>query len=296
MSAEVDGTGTVRRVRMVGPTALTAVPVEANRRRYDRASTVAEYVRQDHLNPAEQAFIDRSGEELASWSLLDIGIGGGRTTARFAPLVENYVGIDYAAGMVEASRQRLRGNPEIASSLFQGDARRLEQFSDASFDAVLFVGQGLDALDHQGRLQAIKEMARVCRPRGWLYISTHNLASVDRALSLRQKVDDLRGERSHLRLPLALAKRIPERLFEKLANPSPRVLATRDHAFLVESWPWPRLTRMYYSQPAEALRQLDWAGFTPVTVVGADGRDLGLLDGLTQARDLWLHYLGRKRG
>ncbi len=284
------------RVRSVEPAPLTAVPVEANRRRYERASTVADYARQDHVNPAEQGFLDRFGEELGSWSLLDIGIGGGRTTARFAPLVGKYVGIDYATSMVEAARQRFGDQPELASSLLPGDARRLEQFPDASFDAVLFVGQGLDALDHQGRLQALKEMARVCRPQGWLYLSTHNLASIHFALSLRQRLNELRSERSHLRLPLALAKRIPERVFEKLANPSPRVLAERDHAFLVESWPWPRLSRMYYAQPAEVLRQLQGAGFTPVTAIGADGRDLGLGDGLAEARDLWLHYLGRRQG
>jgi ubiquinone/menaquinone biosynthesis C-methylase UbiE len=272
------------------------MPGEANRRWYERSATVDTYARQSHLNPGEHAFIDRFAEELAGWSMLDIGIGAGRTTIRLAPLVGTYKGVDYAEAMVTAAQDRFGHQPELASAISVADARRLDAFGDATFDAVLFVAQGLDSLDHRDRLTALREMARVCRPGGYVYLSSHNLASVDRALSLRERLSELRRDRPIWKLPLGVANHMPERLYEKVANPSVGALRRRDHAFLVESWPSPGVTRLYYAQPAEVLRQLVTTGLTPITVVGDEGDDLGLGPRLASSRDLWPHYLARRGG
>ena len=40
--------------------------------------------------------------------LLDIGVGGGRTTQHLAPPAKRYVGVDYSAGMVALCQQRFR--------------------------------------------------------------------------------------------------------------------------------------------------------------------------------------------
>lgn len=272
------------------------MPEEANRRWYERSETVDEYVRQSHLNPAERAFIERFAGQLAGWSMLDIGIGAGRTTARLAPLMGAYQGVDYAEAMVKAAQDRFARQPELASSLSVADARDLKGFGDAIFDAVLFVAQGLDSLDHHDRLLALAEMTRVCKPDGYVYLSTHNLASVDRALSLSERFSELRRDRPAWKLPAAMVKRMPERLYEKVANPPVRVLRRREHAFLVESWPSPGVTRLYYAQPDEVLRQLLAAGLTPVTVIGDEGDDLELGEGLTRSRDRWPHYLARRAG
>ena len=71
--------------------------------------------------------------------MLDIGVGGGRTTLHFAPLVKEYVGIDYSQNMIKACQER------FAQVSFQtADARSMGIFKDSTFDFILFSYNGID--------------------------------------------------------------------------------------------------------------------------------------------------------
>ena len=59
-------------------------------------------------------------------------------------------------------------------TIFHCDARDMRQFPDAAFDFVLFSFNGLDYVDHEGRLQALGEVHRVLAPGGAFVFSTHN--------------------------------------------------------------------------------------------------------------------------
>ena len=112
-------------------------------------------------------------DEWAHGAVLDIGVGGGRTTGLLEPRARSYVGLDVSSEMVELARRRF---PDI--DLRVGDARQLAGLPDAHFDLVFFSYNGLDALDHPDRARALAEMARVVAPGGRVLFSSLNLDGV----------------------------------------------------------------------------------------------------------------------
>jgi ubiquinone/menaquinone biosynthesis C-methylase UbiE len=62
-------------------------------------------------------------------NMLDIGVGGGRTTKYFFPLAKEYVGIDYSPEMIQACKKKF---PELRFEV--ADVRNLSLFGDGHFD------------------------------------------------------------------------------------------------------------------------------------------------------------------
>lgn len=123
-----------------------------------------------------QNWLDR-GERVAIWSaasaarggsILDIGVGAGRSCGLLGLLSENYTAVDYVDEMVAAARAEF---PEL--DIRWGDARSLD-FADGPFGLVFFGNTGLDSMTHQDRQLALQEMYRILAPGGTLIYSTLN--------------------------------------------------------------------------------------------------------------------------
>src|SRR6185437_8544883 len=148
-------------------------PAEAFRRNFDlynRPQEVAHWASLSDLQPPEAAILSLLGGRLSKSDMLDVGVGGGRSTRHFAPRVKSYLGGDLTPSMVDACR---RGFPNLAFEVC--DASKPLPYSDGSFDFVLFSYNGLDYLDSSGRATALREFWRVLRPGGYLAFSSHNL-------------------------------------------------------------------------------------------------------------------------
>ena len=102
--------------------------------------------------------------------ILDIGVGGGRTTSFLEHAGASYEGIDVTPQMVRDARRRHPG-----ADLHVGDARHLEALPSASYELVVFSLNGLDCLGHAERERFLHECARLLTPGGVLQFSTHNL-------------------------------------------------------------------------------------------------------------------------
>src|SRR5262249_12955489 len=127
-----------------------------------------------HLQPPEETILRLLLPGLATARMLDLGVGGGRTTLHFAKWVHEYVGADYSPSMITACQKRFSGYPAHIS--FQVcDARALGLFESASFDFVLFSFNGLDYVGHDDRLKILQEIRRVGNPGGHFCFSSHNL-------------------------------------------------------------------------------------------------------------------------
>jgi len=269
-----------------------AVERDPNRSRYERRSAVREWATKAHLEAPERTALDLLGPDLARIRLLDLGVGGGRTTVHFAPLVAEYVGVDYSAPLVEACRRRFDGDPSV--EFVHADARSIP-YPDHSFDLVVFSVNGIDCLDHEGRMAALREVARLCRPGGLFFFSSHNLDAIEEAISLAGRLRALRATRRRARLPLAVVKHLPGAVLTRYSNPAPSELVKRDWVWLSKGWPLWAPCRTYHATPAEVSRQLNSVGFDLETVILPSQTVVPYEACLGRRDDLWLNYLARRR-
>lgn len=151
------------------------------------APTVAEYYAAlNYLTPCERLFFDaylRPG-----MAILDLAVGGGRTTSYLSSIASHYVGLDYASEMISACRKKF---PRLEFDV--GDAVDLSRFTSSSFDAVIMAFNGIDyVIPDESRFRALGEIHRVLKPEGLLIFSSHNPRSIwVRPSWNRQRVRDL---------------------------------------------------------------------------------------------------------
>jgi len=139
-----------------------------NRARYGQAEVVAHYASAKGLQPCERYVFDRYLSPGSA--VLDLGVGGGRTTPFLSSVAGRYVGVDYSQAMVMACKSKW---PQL--DFRWGDATDLGEFSSGEFDASVFSFNGIDYIDsNQARQRCFSEVARVLRPGGLFVFSSHN--------------------------------------------------------------------------------------------------------------------------
>lgn len=259
-----------------------------NHSTWESTEVVTEYLAAAALQPAEARIFGEFAAQLPRLHILDIGIGTGRTTLHLADAVGRYVGIDYSAAMIAASRDRLQSRfPRAEFSV--GDATALAAFADHEFDFVLFSFNGIDYVAHTARERIYAEVRRVLRPDGWFCFSSHNLRSVAALLRLRSQV-------AFTRNPYWLARDVFKWLNWRLRH-GPRVswrtLQAQPYA-LINDGAHDNTLETYYIQPSEQLRQLEPAFRDTRVFSGATGAELAAAE-LATSSDPWLYYLSRPR-
>ena len=73
---------------------------EENKKIWESPEMVDEFASRNFTLNAEQTVIKLLKRKLKNMSMLDVGVGAGRTTQYFAPLVKYYTGMDYSEEMV----------------------------------------------------------------------------------------------------------------------------------------------------------------------------------------------------
>ncbi len=140
-----------------------------NRRTYASAEVVNWYDELDFIYKPEVVILQKLTPLIKDKKLLDLGIGGGRTTRLLLKLSSDYTGIDYTPAAVKVVKSKYPG-----ANVLCADARDLSAFEDADFEFVLFSLNGIDYVDHQDRLKVLSEIGRVLKPGGFFMFSTHN--------------------------------------------------------------------------------------------------------------------------
>ena len=133
------------------------------------AAVVDEYAVEGWSDPGEVGAFTWAADQARGRPVLDLGVGGGRTTSLLRLVSSVYVGIDYTPELVDLCRRR---HPDVDVRL--GDARDLVGIGDGSQGLVVFSQNGIDAVDHEGRGEVLAEAHRVLEPGGILCYSTLN--------------------------------------------------------------------------------------------------------------------------
>lgn len=135
---------------------------------YNSPAIAAGYGEQEYITPCERFLFDTYIKP--GMAVLDIGVGGGRTSPYLAENSSRYVGIDYAPEMIETCRQKYPKYEYCRCS-----ATDLSPFQSGSFDVVVMSFNMLDDLfPHENRWRCLQECHRVLRENGLLIFSSHN--------------------------------------------------------------------------------------------------------------------------
>jgi ubiquinone/menaquinone biosynthesis C-methylase UbiE len=246
--------------------------IRGNQRTYNSPDVVLSFSLRSALQVPEQEILRRLEPQLATARLLDVGVGGGRTSVHLLPRVREYVGIDYAPRMIAACQRRF---PRHRDAFRVGDARALSDHPSGAYDIVLFSYNGLDYLSHEDRIAALAELRRVTRPGGWFCMSSHNIETLNVRIPPR---------------PFSLAK-LRNALVLRMLNPGRDWNERAPHTRVRDL---PR-TVTYHVSAAEHARQLAAAGFADLQILDLSGTHLDL-DAASRSKDAWLYYLCRAGG
>jgi ubiquinone/menaquinone biosynthesis C-methylase UbiE len=236
------------------------------------------------LKPPEQVLLRRLKGSWDELSMLDVGVGAGRTSYTFAAVAGRYLGIDVSPSMVELSRKRIGEDDRVSFRV--ADVCDLSVL-DETFNVVLFSFNSIDLLDHDQRQEALRQMRSVLRPDGYLLFSTHSLEALPRYLrfgplregprdrSVRRLYRIIRAVPMSLRL-LVTARRLD---FDAIDEAGWTQVRDGAHGFDLP---------LYYISVAEQRRELKAAGLELVEILGPSGErvDPNVLDGVPH-----LHYL-----
>jgi ubiquinone/menaquinone biosynthesis C-methylase UbiE len=269
---------------MTSPANPSGHPSPADSRRadpnlpvYNKSEVAAYYASLDYLSPCEQALFEeflKPGD-----AILDLGVGGGRTTPYLSRLASRYVGVDYAPNMVAACREKF---PQL--EFLVADATNLALLADADFDSVVMAFNGIDALvPSEARLRCLAEIHRVLKNGGIFIFSSHN----PRAVFLRpgwnpRKIAELAqslvGQRKWLLEPakiLLLWLRVAAALVRSAIDSALRLLLRvprrafwNGDGYMVDPAHGGVLT--HYAVPKRVIAELEQQGFQFLRLAGDD--------------------------
>jgi SAM-dependent methyltransferase len=143
--------------------------MDKNAAAYNSKQIIDWYTKLHEIIPVEKKVFESYHTVMKQGNLLDIGIGGGRTTRYLLNKCKTYIGIDYSKRFINSVKLIF---PE--SDCFVMDARNLDEFESERFDFVNFSFNGMDYTDLEGRKKIFSEIARVLKPGGIFFFSTHN--------------------------------------------------------------------------------------------------------------------------
>jgi len=247
-----------------------------NKRAYSNKKILRWYDDLDNILRPEEVILESLAPAIKDRKLMDIGIGGGRTTRRLLELSKDYLGIDYSPDFVAVARRKF---PEARIECC--DARDLGMFATDAFDFALFSFNSIDYIAHDGRIRALAEINRVLKPNGFFMFATHNRDY--RGFNKLPWQEQTPFSLGHLKSCLYTFVHLPKHfLMQKHEQHTREYAIVNDtaHGFSLLS---------YYIGMSEQIRQLERMGFTMVEAYNAEGERV-----VEDSESPWIHYLARK--
>lgn len=254
--------------------------MNGNKEAFESEEIIAYYKAYEGLQKPERTILGLLRPLLNDARVLDIGVGGGRTT-RFLTDAREYVGIDSSAGMIKVCQEKYLGTANLRFLVC--DVRDMRIFANERYDIILFSFNGIDYISHTDRLLALREIRRVCKTKGSFVFSSHNIHYAPRHFRKFQVLPIRWPPWHHI---LANMKR-------RKLNPVSRSLTARDKYAIINdgaaNW---KIKSTYYIDPQYQITQLRDAGFNDVHIFSLNtGLEISTEKELEENRDFWLYYL-----
>jgi SAM-dependent methyltransferase len=198
---------------------------------------------------------------IADKSVLDLGVGAGRTIDFLRPLARRYVCLDYSPEMVDVVHDSW---PDVEVRL--ADMRDLSDWSNGAFDFVLATKNLLDTVSHEDRLTTLREVRRALSPGGLFVFSSHN-----RRYELAGRGPRLNYSRNPVTQLALLARYVVQIKNHWSVDRQRRV--EQDYALLDDSGHDYACLHYYVDRPTQR-RQLEDARFELVDVFDSSGKRL----------------------
>ncbi len=239
------------------------------------------------VHPGESVLLEVYKDRWPKARMLDLGVGAGRTTWIFAPLVQYYVGIDSVPKMVEQCRGLFLETPHRRFVL--ADAVDLSQFESESFDIVLFSYNGIDHLDLVDRTTSLKEIHRVLKPGGVYFFSSHAFTVLPHRTPAIPSVSH-----NPLRwISTWVSNRREKNFFSRVNHLAAETDAqARGWAVLPDKAHGGEM-EFFYIRPNAQIPHLERLNFVVDKVINTKGETVKDLD--NPGNDWWFHYLCHKK-
>lgn len=251
--------------------------MELNQETYNNEKVIAEYDQFDFLFKAENHILIKLGSYLRNSSVLDIGIGAGRTTKRLTNLCDKYVGIDYSEKFVVHCKMKFSSIKNTSFSV--ADARSMQQFDDNTFDFILFSFNGIDCVDMEGRKLVMEECKRLLKEGGMFCFSFHNFYTIPKLYSLYVSKNPLKWNASWYRY----------KMVNKL-NPDRNSFSDKDYIILRDGENNFK-TDVMYTKPEFQLQMLENYGFETVCFYNAERGIKIPASQLGESKAQWIYAL-----
>lgn len=247
-----------------------------NKRTYARAKVVDWYDDLDFIHQPEAVILQKLTPLIKDKKLLDIGIGGGRTTKFLLEISRDYTGIDYTPQCVAVVKRKY---PD--ANIQCRDARDLSTFDSESFDFVLFSFNSIDYVGHEDRLTVLSGILRVLRPGGFFVFSTHNRDY--KGFNKLPWHEGLRLNLNFLKNCLYTLAYLPRHLSMKrheIYTDEYAIINDNAHGFALLA---------YYIGVREQIGQLERVGFANVQAYDMEGKRVN-----NDSDSPWTYYLTEK--
>lgn len=247
-----------------------------NRKTYANAKVLDYYDGLTQLFPAEKVLFEHLSSKIENARILDIGIGGGRTTQYLLPRASDYTGLDYVPEFIERVKKKFQTGKYIS-----GDARNLEEFRDETFDFVLFSFNGIDAVLHEDRLKILKEIHRVLNKGGMIMFSSHNrdYRHFRKPYWLTEPKFKLSFVKNLVSYVVFLPRHLQMRRREVI-NDEYAIVNDQDHRFSL---------LVYYISISRQIKQLEDFGMSNVKAYSMKGDQV-----IADKDSFWIYYLATK--
>jgi ubiquinone/menaquinone biosynthesis C-methylase UbiE len=249
--------------------------MEINQSTYNKEDVIAEYDQMNFLFKAEEKIFAKYTSFLKEASVLDIGIGAGRTTGFLAKLCKDYTGVDYSQNFINHCKRKLSG---LQNASFEyADARSMPQFADNSFDFILFSFNGIDCIDLEGRNLVLEECKRLLKDGGLFCFSFHNFYTIPKLYSLYLSKNPLKWKASWHRYKMV-----------KKLNPEISAFANEDYVILRDGEN-DFESDVMYMKPEFQLESFKNLGFNPLDFYDAEkGNDIPVSK-LAESKAQWIY-------